>query len=160
MVRKSFGVYRARAERQKCGLAERKFAGPTSMLVKLQRPPPEMRIFSPIRVAWSINTTRRPRCPASAAHSMPAAPAPMIATSNFLTLRLSHPWCRGIDCRVRLGVWPLGIWPLGVWLLERLIARPHRAQTAWAHSSLGALGAHRFRSSSQSPGASRGRTRA
>lgn len=32
---------------QKRGLSERKFFGVVWMLVKLQRPPPEMRIFSP-----------------------------------------------------------------------------------------------------------------
>jgi hypothetical protein len=44
---KSRGVYRANAERQKSGFCERKFADEALMLVKLQRPPPEMRIFSP-----------------------------------------------------------------------------------------------------------------
>jgi hypothetical protein len=43
---KSRGVYRSRAERAKCGLPEIKLLGPTSRLVKLQRPPPEIRIFS------------------------------------------------------------------------------------------------------------------
>src|SRR5258705_1707659 len=51
------------------------------MLVKLQRPPPEMRIFSPSSSAWSSNNTRRPRLPASMAHIIPAAPAPMMTTS-------------------------------------------------------------------------------
>ena len=32
---------------QKCGLADRNVAGDVCRLVKLQRPPPEMRIFSP-----------------------------------------------------------------------------------------------------------------
>ena len=32
---------------QKCGLAEMNCAGVAFRLVKLQRPPPEMRIFSP-----------------------------------------------------------------------------------------------------------------
>ena len=44
---KSCGVYRARADLQKCGLTEMKFSGRQWMLVKLQRPPPEMRIFFP-----------------------------------------------------------------------------------------------------------------
>jgi hypothetical protein len=47
------------------------------MLVKLQRPPPEMRIFSPSFGECSISTARRPRCRAIAAHIMSAAPAPM-----------------------------------------------------------------------------------
>src|SRR5579875_1588211 len=55
------------------------------MLVKLQRPPPEIRIFFPGRSAWSISTTRRPRRPASIAHIMPAAPAPSTNTSTFCT---------------------------------------------------------------------------
>lgn len=37
--------------------------------------------FSPIFLAWSISQTRRPRLPASIAHIMPAAPAPIIMTS-------------------------------------------------------------------------------
>jgi hypothetical protein len=58
-----------------------KLAPPVPRLVKLQRPPPEMRIFSPGARAWSITRTRRPRLPASMAHIMPAAPAPTIRTS-------------------------------------------------------------------------------
>ena len=77
---KSCGVKRANAERQKWGLADRKFSGLACKLVKLQRPPPEIRIFSASFVAWSINKTDRPRLPASIAHIMPAAPAPIIAT--------------------------------------------------------------------------------
>src|SRR5262244_2255844 len=53
------------------------------MFVKLQRPPPEMRIFFPIFSACSITATRRPRFPASIAHSNPAAPAPNTIASNF-----------------------------------------------------------------------------
>ena len=45
----SAGVKRARADLAKCGLAERKFSGRVWTLVKLQRPPPEMRIFLPTR---------------------------------------------------------------------------------------------------------------
>ena len=44
---KCFGVKPASAERQKRGFSERKFLPLVWMLVKLQRPPPEMRIFSP-----------------------------------------------------------------------------------------------------------------
>src|SRR5690606_7957611 len=46
-----------------------------------------MRIFSARRSAWSSRTTRRPRCPATLAHIMPAAPAPMTATSNIIGMR-------------------------------------------------------------------------
>lgn len=51
------------------------------MLVKLQRPPPEIKIFFPGRSACSNRATRRPRLPASAAHINPAAPAPKMTTS-------------------------------------------------------------------------------
>src|SRR5260370_17898801 len=67
------------------------------MLVKLQRPPPEMRIFLPNRVACSMIPTRRPRLPASIAHIRPAAPPPRIKTSNEWITGRSHveqaePW--------------------------------------------------------------------
>src|SRR6266851_7495506 len=67
------------------------------MLVKLQRPPPEMRIFLPNRVACSMTPTRRPRLPASIAHIRPAAPPPRIKTSNEWITGRSHveqaePW--------------------------------------------------------------------
>src|ERR1700730_5239550 len=67
------------------------------MLVKLQRPPPEMRIFFPTRVACSTTATRRPRLPASIAHIRPAAPPPRIKTSNEWITGRSHveqaePW--------------------------------------------------------------------
>src|SRR6476661_725665 len=55
------------------------------MLVKLQRPPPEMRIFFPSRSACSRTATRRPRLPASMAHISPAAPPPRIRASNVWT---------------------------------------------------------------------------
>src|SRR5690606_37164944 len=58
-----------------------KLAGEVPVLVKLQRPPPDMRIFLPGLLAWSSSSTRRPRAPASAAHIRPAAPAPTITTS-------------------------------------------------------------------------------
>src|SRR5215469_12293818 len=79
---KSAGVKRARADLAKCGLAERKFSGPECTLVKLQRPPPEIRIFLPGRSERSITPTRRPRLPAVAAQNRPAAPAPRTRTSN------------------------------------------------------------------------------
>src|SRR5882724_3329735 len=53
------------------------------MLVKLQRPPPEIKIFFPGRSARSSRATRRPLLPASIAHIRPAAPAPRIRTSYF-----------------------------------------------------------------------------
>ena len=68
---------------QNLGLADRKAAGDVRVLVKLQRPPPEMRIFSPAALAWSMTSTRRPRLPASMAHIMPAAPAPITTTSKL-----------------------------------------------------------------------------
>src|ERR1700739_1366044 len=79
---KSPGVNRANADFAKCGFAERKFSGWQSMLVKLQRPPPEIRIFFPTRSARSSTATRRPRLPASAAQKRPAAPAPTTTTSK------------------------------------------------------------------------------
>src|SRR5208282_6026246 len=79
---KSCCVYRLSADLQKCGLAERKRSGAISRLVKLQRPPPEMRILAPGSFLCSSSSTRRPRLPAFIAHIRPAAPAPMITTSN------------------------------------------------------------------------------
>jgi hypothetical protein len=58
------------------------------MFVKLQRPPPEIRIFRPGRPLWSSSSTRRARRPASSAAIMPAAPAP---TTNTSTLRAEDP---------------------------------------------------------------------
>src|SRR5579872_3187200 len=52
------------------------------MLVKLHRPPPEIRIFFPQRSERSRRATRRPRFPASMAHIRPAAPPPRIRTSK------------------------------------------------------------------------------
>jgi hypothetical protein len=63
-------------------LREWNCAGVASRLVKLQRPPPEMRIFSATLSAWSISSTRAPRCPACAAQNRPAAPAPITTTST------------------------------------------------------------------------------
>src|SRR3954468_1271275 len=51
------------------------------MFVKLQRPPPDIRIFLPALLAWSMSSTWRPRWAAVRAHISPAAPAPMITTS-------------------------------------------------------------------------------
>ena len=76
-----------RADLQKSGLLERNFSGVGWRFVKLQRPPPEMRIFLPGRSACSSTTTRRPRLPASMAHMSPAAPAPRTITSCFTKAR-------------------------------------------------------------------------
>ena len=53
---------------------EKERSGTVPVLVKLHRPPPEIRIFRPGSSAWSSSSTRRPRCPATAAHIRPAAP--------------------------------------------------------------------------------------
>src|ERR1700676_2376775 len=60
------------------------------MLVKLQRPPPEIRIFLPMRSARSITAARRPRLPASIAQISPAAPAPTITVSNASVMEGLH----------------------------------------------------------------------
>src|SRR6266566_2930863 len=84
-VMKSAGVYRASADFGKCTFAEVKFSDWQRMLVKLQRPPPEIRIFLPARSARSRTATRRPRLPASIAQRSPAAPAPRTTASNLWT---------------------------------------------------------------------------
>src|ERR1019366_9289881 len=78
---KSPGVYRASADLAKCGLRDTKFSAVVCRLVKLQRPPPEIRILRPIRGLCSSTTTRPPRLPASMAHISPAAPAPTTTAS-------------------------------------------------------------------------------
>ncbi len=80
---KSAGVKRDRADLAKRGLSLRKLAAVTSMLVKLARPPPEMRIFSATLSLWSINSTCKPRWAATPAQNRPAAPAPTITTSKL-----------------------------------------------------------------------------
>src|SRR5229473_2254547 len=60
------------------------------MLVKLQRPPPEIRIFFPIRSACSCTATRRPRLPASIAQRSPAAPPPSTRASKLRIKSESH----------------------------------------------------------------------
>src|SRR5262245_7996485 len=57
--------------------------GSMSRFVKLQRPPPEMRIFSAIFSLWSTSSTRSPRWPATPAQKSPAAPAPTMTASNL-----------------------------------------------------------------------------
>ena len=80
---KSCGVKRASADLQKCGFWEMKFLGVECRLVKLQRPPPEIRIFSPILRVCSMMATLWPRLAASHAQIMPAAPAPITITLKF-----------------------------------------------------------------------------
>src|SRR6185369_350235 len=92
---KSCGVKRESAERQNAGFSPRKCLcgarGSRSRLVKLQRPPPEMRIFSATLSLWSTSSTFNPDCPARPAQNSPAAPAPMTATSkNWLTSRFRN----------------------------------------------------------------------
>src|SRR6267378_1849065 len=82
---KSAGVYRASADFAKCGFAEMKFSGWQWRFVKLQRPPPEIRIFLPARSERSRTATWRPRLPASIAQRSPAAPAPRTTASNLWT---------------------------------------------------------------------------
>src|ERR1017187_7781696 len=84
---KSAGVYQASADLQKCGFSDRKLSGLQCRLVKLQRPPPEMRIFLPMRSACSSTATRRPRLPASMAHIRPAAPPPRTITSKVCLIK-------------------------------------------------------------------------
>src|SRR5712664_1295623 len=65
------------------------------MLVKLQRPPPEIRIFLPMCSACSSTATCRPRLPASMAQKSPAAPPPRMTTSNLWIIfarKLSGSW--------------------------------------------------------------------
>src|ERR1700739_62078 len=105
---KSPGVNRANADFAKCGFAERKFSGWQSMLVKLQRPPPEIRIFFPTRSARSSTATRRPRLPASAAQKRPAAPAPTTTTSKRRLIdstfrNAKRHYCR-FSCRMLLKI--------------------------------------------------------
>ncbi len=68
---------------QKRGFSDKKRDGSQCKLVKLHRPPPDIRIFLPILLAPSSTTTFKPRCPAVRAHMRPAAPPPMMMTSVF-----------------------------------------------------------------------------
>src|SRR5215471_2300340 len=58
-----------------------KCSGVVCTFVKLQRPPPEIRIFLATASLRSRTKTDRPRFPASMPHIRPAAPAPIITTS-------------------------------------------------------------------------------
>src|SRR6056297_142025 len=86
--RKSHCEYRLRADFAKCVFSLRKFSGVHPMLVKLQRPPPEMRIFSPGARAWSTTSVSGP---AWAAHMRPAAPAPRIRVLTCIAVIASSP---------------------------------------------------------------------
>ena len=61
------------------------------MLVKLHRPPPDIRIFRPIRLPLSSTSVLRPRFAASMAQNNPAAPAPITITSQLCSaLKARH----------------------------------------------------------------------
>ncbi len=68
-----------------------KFSDLTLTFVKLQRPPPLIKIFLPTCALCSKTKTLRPRRPASIAQKSPAAPAPMMITSNFISRQISFP---------------------------------------------------------------------
>src|ERR1700735_4805891 len=87
---KSRGVKRLSADLQKCGLAEMKRSDGASRFVKLQRPPPEMRIFAPGCRLRSSSKILRPRHPAVSAHISPAAPAPTMMASKRSTEFAHH----------------------------------------------------------------------
>src|SRR5689334_17955750 len=61
-----------------------KFSGAVCRFVKLQRPPPLIKIFLPTFSACSMTNTERPRWPAVSAQNKPAAPAPMTITSFLI----------------------------------------------------------------------------
>src|SRR3970040_2751098 len=81
---------------QKCGLADRKRDGSICRLVKLQRPPPDSRIFLPSLLARSITSTWGPRWPAVNALIKPAAPPPITMTSKSFKI---SPSLYGSLCR-------------------------------------------------------------
>jgi hypothetical protein len=64
--------------------------GPALMLVKLQRPPPEMRIFSASLAAWSISTTRLPRWAATPRTSCRPRPRRLLPHQTFCHLKSNH----------------------------------------------------------------------
>ena len=78
-----------RAERQKAGLSEKKRSGAVPVLVKLQRPPPEMRTFARGCALRSIRLTRH--LASVSAHVMaakyPAAPPPTTTTCRCFSFR-------------------------------------------------------------------------
>ena len=62
-------------------VAEFNRSGTVPVLVKLQRPPPEINILAPTWGPCSSTSTRRPRRPAVKAHIRPAAPPPRTTIS-------------------------------------------------------------------------------
>src|SRR3984893_4737487 len=88
---KSACVWRPSADLQKSGLRDRKRSGALWRLVKLQRPPPEIRILAPTRSVCSSSSPLRPRCLAVRAHIKPAAPAPRTMTSNACAAAVIRP---------------------------------------------------------------------
>jgi hypothetical protein len=58
-------------------------------LVKLQRPPPEIRILRPASAAWSTTSTRRPACPPRRA----ATPPRPRQHDGIVRLRPAHARC-------------------------------------------------------------------
>ena len=81
---KSQAVYLESADLQKCSLLERKFSNSKSVFVKLQRPPPDIRIFFPTLFDLSMTNTLFFLEAAVIAAMRPAAPAPRTTTSYFI----------------------------------------------------------------------------
>jgi hypothetical protein len=76
-------------------------------LVKLQRPPPLIAIFLPPDVARSSTSVECPRFPVSIAQNNPAAPAPMIMTSQSLLISFpqnQHSYLPENEIIISLGV--------------------------------------------------------
>ena len=76
-------------------------AGETCRLVKLHRPPPEMRTFEPVRGPWSSTSTDRPRRAHSMAQNRPEAPAPMMMTFFVVCEVTTDPEACGKETVVR-----------------------------------------------------------
>ena len=77
-------MYLERADLQKCLFLERKLSNSKSVFVKLQRPPPDIRIFFPTLLDLSITNTLFFLEAAVIAAIRPAAPAPSTTTSYFI----------------------------------------------------------------------------
>ena len=65
--------------------------GSIYILVKLQRPPPVIRILRPAFLPLSRTKTDNPACPTKDAQKSPAAPAPIITVSYDPTM-MSRSW--------------------------------------------------------------------